>query len=382
MKIGFDAKRAYHNNTGLGNYSRTLIKGLAEGYPQNEYFLFNPKPNNNLYQPSYQNVYEVVPESFAGKKFSALWRTRWINSDLQERKLNLYHGLSGELPIGIKQTGIKSVVTIHDLIFERYPHQYGAVNTFIYRNKFAYACKTADKIIAISRQTKDDLVELYHVDAGKVDVCYQSCDPVFSTRASEELKSKIRSAYNLPETFFLYVGSIIERKNLLNICKALKASRMQMPLVVVGNGKKYKEAVKKYLNEAGIRPLVYFLSEQTAVDFHLSLNKPQNLAALYQMALGMIYPSTYEGFGIPVLEALWSRLPVITSNISCLPETAGPAALFVDPFSVNDLTMAMDQMASDAELRNDLIEKGRVHAFNFTLEKCTAALMDVYKSIL
>lgn len=382
MNIGFDAKRAYHNNTGLGNYSRTLIKGLAEGYPDHDYFLFNPKRNDVLYQPSHPNVHEVLPEGMIDKKFSALWRTQLINQDLKNMGLQLYHGLSGELPVGVQQTGIKTVVTIHDLIFERYPEQYGVINSFIYRKKFRYACKVADKIIAISKQTKADLVQFYGVAAERIEVCYQSCNPAFAQPASEELKRSIRTAYGIPDTFFLYVGSVIERKNLLNICKALKASHLQVPLVVVGNGKKYKEVVKTYLGAEGMQHLVLFLSEQKAVDKNLSLNQPQNLAALYSMALAMIYPSTFEGFGIPVLEALWSRLPVITSNTSCLPETAGPAAWYVDPLSVNELSTAMKRLAEDETLRSELIEKGIIHATSFTLEECTDGVMAVYQSIL
>lgn len=382
MNIGFDAKRAYHNNTGLGNYSRTLIKGLAEGYSIHEYFLFNPKENGVLYHPSHQNVHEVLPDSPLHRKFSALWRTHWIKEDLMDRGLHLYHGLSGELPVGIKQTGIKTVVTIHDLIFERYPEQYGAINSFIYRKKFRYACKVADKIIAISKQTKDDLIQFYGVNAKKIEVCYQSCHPAFANNATEELKSSIRAAYDIPESFFLYVGSIIERKNLLNICRALKASRLQVPLVVVGNGKRYKETVKAYLAQEGMQHQVLFVSEQKGIDESLSLNKPQNLAALYRMALAMIYPSMFEGFGIPVLEALWSKLPVITSNTSCLPETAGPAALYVDPLSVPELSSAMQRVAGDEQLRSELIKKGLTHAANFTLEKCSAGVMNVYQNIL
>ena len=108
MNIGFDAKRAFHNNTGLGNYSRTLIHGLAQNFPEHNFFLFNPKPSQRLYQPSYKNVQEVLPQNALHQKFSAAWRTLWMTKDLGKKEIQLYHGLSGELPSGIKQTKIKS----------------------------------------------------------------------------------------------------------------------------------------------------------------------------------------------------------------------------------------------------------------------------------
>jgi hypothetical protein len=137
MNIGFDAKRNFHNTTGLGNYSRTLIKGLAEYYPEHQYYLFNPKPSDKFSKPRFDNVHEVLPQGFLAKKFSSAWRSKWVAKDLQKFGIQLYHGLSHEIPIGIELTSIPSVVTIHDLIFERYPEQFNKIDVQIYRKKFA-----------------------------------------------------------------------------------------------------------------------------------------------------------------------------------------------------------------------------------------------------
>ena len=120
MKIGFDAKRAYHNGTGVGHYSRTLIHSLAEYFPRNEYFLFNPKPSD-LFHLKAKNIHEVLPSNLLYKTLSSVWRSKWITNDLEKLGIEIYHGLSNEVPIDIQKSGIRSVVTIHDVIFERFP---------------------------------------------------------------------------------------------------------------------------------------------------------------------------------------------------------------------------------------------------------------------
>src|SRR5687767_7285333 len=140
MRIGFDAKRAFHNGTGLGHYSRTLVHSLAEYYPEHDYYLFNPKKKSR-FSIEGENLYEMHPNDLFGKWFSGVWRGKWIKKDLQRLRIQLYHGLSHEIPVGIRKSGIPSVVTIHDLIHERHPEQYNPLDVIIYRKKFRHACK-------------------------------------------------------------------------------------------------------------------------------------------------------------------------------------------------------------------------------------------------
>ncbi len=392
MNIGFDAKRAYHNGTGLGHYSRTLLHSLSEYYPEHQYYLFNPKSpgsfevkarlNDTVGQGN--NIHEVLPSGFLSKIFSSVWRSSWVKKDLQKLKIDLYHGLSHEIPVGIQKTAIKSVVTIHDLIHERYPQQYNAIDVKIYNKKFRYACQHADKIIAISEQTKSDIVEFYKTPEEKITVCYQSCNPAFATIVSEEDKNKVRQQYGLPKKFFLSVGSIIERKNLLNICKAmfLLRNELDIPLVVIGDGGKYKQQVKDYIKQNGIENRIIFLSEDQSAKSSKSFKSAVDFPTIYQLATAMIYPSFFEGFGIPVVEALWSRLPVITSNISCLPEAGGEGVYYVNPASAEEIAAGMKKIYSDKQFTETLVEKGWQHAQNFTPQKCAAFVMDVYKNIL
>jgi len=382
MNIGFDAKRAFHNGTGLGHYSRTLIRSLSVYHPEHQYYLFNPKPSTD-FELKGNNLHEILPAGLLNTLFRSAWRSSWVKKDLQRLRIDLYHGLSHEIPVGIRKSGIKSVVTIHDLIHERYPEQYNAIDVKIYSKKFRYACEHADKVIAISEQTKRDIIELYKTPAEKITVCYQSCNPAFSEIVPDEQKAAVKKEFGLPDQFFLYVGSIIERKNLLNICKALFLLRedIDIPLVVIGDGGKYKQQVKDFVRQNGLEHKIIFLSENEKARSSQAFRSATVFPAIYQSAIAMIYPSFFEGFGIPVLEALWSRLPVITSNVSCLPEAGGDGAYYVNPESAEEIATGMKRIYNDKEFANTLKEKGWQHAQKFTQQKSADAVMNVYKSI-
>lgn len=377
MNIGFEAKRAYTNGTGLGHYSRTLIRSLATYYPGHEYYLFTPRHTSRFDADAFNNVHEIVPNRFPGNLFTAAWRSSWVKRDLKQLGIQLYHGLSHEIPAGIRKTGIPAVVTMHDLIFERYPEQYGTIDVHIYRNKFRYACRHANRIIAISRQTRDDLVQFYQVDPAKIDICYQSCNPAFGEPVGNAKLQQVKQRYKLPDRFFLYVGSVIERKNLLVLCQGLKQAGLNIPLVVIGDGGKYKQQVQQYVRDNGLSSQVIFLSDQAAAQLH-SYKNADDFPAIYQQALCMVYPSVFEGFGIPVLEALWSGLPVITSNVSCLPEAGGNAALYIDPLSVNEMSAALRDVAGSEALRDKMISLGLQHAQQFGQQQCAAMVMQTY----
>lgn len=380
MKIAFDAKRAYQNATGLGHYSRSLISSLATYYPENRYFLCAPKLTSQYDIKNLKNVSNLVPTGFFSKRLKFLWRSNWVKRDLINEGMQLYHGLSHEIPVGIQKTGIRSVVTIHDLIFERSPEQYNKIDVQIYRRKFMYACNNADHIIAISKQTKNDIIDFYKIPEEKISICYQSCNPSFAATISEEEKNRIRKLYDLPERFFLYVGAIIERKNLLNVCKAIHTlkAKSSIPLVVIGKGGSYKKEVKEYVSRHHLESTVIFLSETNAAKASFGFQSSLDFPAIYQLSQALIYPSFFEGFGIPILEALWSRTPVITSNSSCLPETGGNAAYYIDPYSVDEIAAAMLHITSDNDLAEEMKVKGWEHAQNFAAEKCAAQVMQVY----
>jgi glycosyltransferase involved in cell wall biosynthesis len=381
MNIGFDAKRAFQNNTGLGHYSRTLITSMAQYFPEHHYYLFSPKITTLFETSLFSNIHCIAPSTFTSSIFQSAWRSNWVKKDLRKVNIDIYHGLSHEIPVGIDKTNIKSVVTIHDLIFERHPNQYSKIDVQIYRKKFIYACKHADKIIAISNQTKQDIIDFYKISEEKIKVCYQSCNPAFFYTTTAAEREMVRQKYNLPTQFYLYVGSIIERKNLLTVCKALKGLDNNIPLVVIGNGDAYLQKIKTFIAGNQLQQKVIFLSETAAAKNDDAFKSAKDFPAIYQCAAAMIYPSIFEGFGIPVLEALASGLPTITSNTSCLPEAGGNAALYIDPLSVAEMKAAMTSVIANPSLRNEMVEKGFKHAGQFSQKKCANTVMEVYKNI-
>jgi glycosyltransferase involved in cell wall biosynthesis len=383
MKIGYDGKRAFQNKTGLGNYIRSLMAILTEQYPQHHYTLFAPKQTNLFDISTLKNVDAIFPETFIGQAFPGWWRRNGMVRAIAKSGLDIYHGVSNELPLHIERTGVKTVVTVHDIIFERFPETYNFDERYVHRWKIKQACKVADAVIAISQQTKDDLINFYQVPKNKIFISYQSCNPIFQQTISREEKVIVKKRYNLPDSYFLFVSSIAPRKNLIAVCKALLILKEQIdiPLVVIGNGKKEKEEAKQFMQANGISNRLILLNELPASK-EISFTTAADFPAIYQQALALVYPSIFEGFGAPLLEALWSGLPVISSNTSSLPEVGGDAALYFAPGDCELLAQHMLNVAQDKQLAADLRKKGFDQAQNFTIKKYADSIMNVYQQIV
>jgi glycosyltransferase involved in cell wall biosynthesis len=337
LRIGLDAKRAFNNGTGLGNYSRFVINGLIKHFPQHEYFLFTPsiKAEYEQFYPKHSNVQLVTPESLLGKSFPSLWRTYAIAEMCTKLKLDVFHGLSNELPLGIESFTGKKIVTIHDLIFLRYPNYYNNIDRYIYTRKFKYACSKADIVIAASEQTKSDIIQYFHTSESNIVVGYQNCDTRFETQATELEKATLTNRLNLPAAFVLCVGTIEQRKNQLTVLKAFfEANLDQMSLVFVGKETDYANALHTFIKEHKLESKVLFLKNIAAAD----------LPVLYQLAKVFVYASEFEGFGIPVLEGLRSGLPVLAANSSSLPEVGGLAAHYFQHNNPTQLTELLQKV--------------------------------------
>ncbi len=370
MRIGFDAKRAFFNYSGLGNYSRNMIQYLQGQYPENDYYLYIPGKKERFPKETNPRLHYRFPERYPDRKLPSFWRTFWLKKQLQDDRLDIYHGLSNELPAGIATSGIHSVVTIHDLIFIRFPDWYPPIDRWIYRKKSKYAAKVADLIIAISTQTKNDLIGYYGIDPAKIRVIYQGCDPVFYDNVPEKYEG-IRKKYNLPREYLLNVGTIEKRKNLLSLLEAIQIEKIDVPLVVVGRQTSYMKAVRDYLERnRDIR--VLFLHDVPTED----------LPPIYQMAECFIYPSVFEGFGIPILEALNSGTAVITSSGGCFPEAGGPASKYVDPGNTPALGEAIREVLEDSSLKEKMVRHGLEHALKFREDRIAGELMQAYQSVI
>lgn len=376
MKIAFDAKRISHNSTGLGNYSRYIINILSNYFPDNQYQLYFPsKGKSNLREriPQKQQIIDFYPKGiYHFSLLRSFWRTIGIITDLKKNTPAIFHGLSNEIPFGLKQAGIKSVVTIHDLIFLRYPQFYPWIDRHIYKYKFKKACKNADKIIAISEMTKRDIISYFNIPEEKITVIYQGCDNSFSEIVSQEKKDRIKGKYNLPDKYILYVGSIESRKNLLLAVKALPLLREKIHLIAIGKQTEYTDVIKSYIKEHYLEGQVSFLSN---IPF-------DELPAIYQMASIFTYPSFFEGFGIPIIEALHSGVPVIAAKGSCLEEAGGPDSVYIDPNDEKGLAEEINNILNDKVKIKLMKEKGYTYVQRFNDKVLANQLIKAYQEII
>jgi glycosyltransferase involved in cell wall biosynthesis len=371
MIIGFDAKRAFYNHSGLGNYSRTTIKLLSEYYPDNRYFLYSPQLKNAVDLRLRENTEIHTPDTFFAKIFPKYWRFFAVSGQAKREHVQLFHGLSNELPAWIQHTGMVSVVTVHDLIFMRYPEFYRGHDRSIYKSKFSSACHRATHIIAISEQTKADIIQFLDIDEKKITVVYQSCDERFFQVESDNRKKEVLQKYNLPNKYLFSVGTIEERKNVLSLVKAVHNYSIDIPVVIVGKPTEYADVVKNYILRNSVKN-VFFLENVP----------PEDLPALYQQAEIFVYPSIFEGFGLPILEALNSKVPVITSKGGCFSEAGGKSTLYIDPKNEGEIAETIKNVLTNNTLRQNMIIDGYLHAQQFRQEKVAQNLMRLYSKLL
>lgn len=360
MLIGYDAKRAFCNNTGLGNYSRMLIRGIGRAV------LYTPRvkgPHEHYFDGL--GVRIVAPRGL-WRLVPGLWRTL-SGYRLGRDGVELYHGLSHELPLGIP-VHVKRVVTMHDLIVRRYPAYFKPADRLIHRLKQRHACRVADLVVAISEQTKRDLMDLMQVPEEKIRVVYQSCEPQFWQPVSEAQVASVRRKYGLPERYVVCVGTLEERKNQLTVVEAVRQLPEEVVLVLVGRPRgTYGQRV---LSCTGDR--VRVLTHADFTDF----------PALYAGAAASVYLSRFEGFGIPVLESMCCDCPVVTSDISSMPEAGGEAALYAVPDDAATVAAHLRRLLADEPFRQQCIEKGRTQRMRFAPEKVTQAMLAVYRELL
>lgn len=376
MIIGFDAKRIVRNNTGLGNYCRTLINDMIRcNDGDKEFLLYSPDEGRDMLRNQIiesEHSRFVYPKNRKSKIYKSLWRTKNIVKQLLDDKVQIYHGLSGELPLGLHNSKIKGIVTIHDLIFLRHPEYYHWIDRKIYTWKFHQTLKQADHIIAISECTKRDILEFGNFDAEKISVIYQSCNPRFADLPSQQDIDDTTSKYELPKRYLLNVGTIEERKNLMSAVKALKYLPDDIHLVSVGKKTKYAEKVMKKADEIGVSHRLHLLSGVT----------DNELNAIYKKAELFVYPSRYEGFGIPIIEAIFSGLPVVACTGSCLEEAGGPHSLYVNPDDIEGMAKAISQIIDNEEEREGRVRLSMEYVQRFKGTNLASQVFEIYNDLV
>lgn len=371
MVIGYDAKRAVSNMTGLGNYSRLVIEQIAENYPESKLLLYTPKLKDN---PRLSHIRGLANVEFrlpppAGFKGS-LWRSFGITNNLRADGIDIFHGLSNELPLNIGNAGVPSVVTMHDVIYRRLPHCYTAIDRILYDYKYGKSCRNATRIIAVSERTRQDVAEYYGVPLEKIDVVYQGCDDSFKREIPREELEEVRHRLPLPSRYILQVGTIEERKNLELTVKSLPYVPKDVKLLVVGRDRKgYLEKVMRIAKELAVDDRIIVRSDITFRD----------LPAVNRLAEIIVYPSRYEGFGIPIIEGLESRRPVVAATGSCLEEAGGDAALYVNPDDVKGMGEALRGLLDGSIDSAGMIERGKIYASRFDTAKMGERIMEVYE---
>ena len=365
MIVGFDAKRIVRNGTGLGSYGRTLVNDLIRlGNNDMQLRLYAPdEGRDDLRGQIIEGAEFCYPAGRPSSLRKAWWRSRSIVDDLVRDGVDVFHGLSGELPVGLRRAGIRAVVTIHDLIFLRHPEYYHWFDARIYEWKFRQALREADHIIAISQRTRQDILELGGAQyADRISVIYQSFAPRFTTVVTPERRAEVRQRYKLPQRFILNVGTIERRKNLAVAVEAVDLLPQDIHLVAVG------------------RPTPYVRELPHSDRLHLLSGVPDaDLAAIYSLAEAFVYPSRYEGFGIPIIEAIAAGLPVVACTGSCLEEAGGPYSRYVSPDDAIGMAEALKMSLRGARGRQERIDLSRDYIRRFQGTDVAAQVAKLYE---
>lgn len=360
MKIVVNAQCLIKNKLeGLGWFSYETLKRITVQHPEHEFvFVFDRKWNDDFIFS--ENVKPVILHPPSRHPF--LWYLRFnllFPSLLRKEKADLFLSTDGWMPL---HTKIKTVDVIHDLNFEYYPKDIPFWYRNYYRFYFRRFAEKATRLATVSEYSKTDLINKYNIPADKIDVVYNGCNENFKA-VDEEQQIKTKQKYSCGKPYFVFVGSLHPRKNLINLFKAFDLfksnTNSECKLVIVGEKRWWTNEINNNYENLKFKTDVVYTGRMDSEQINLIIGS----------ALAMTYVSNFEGFGIPILEAFHSETPLITSNVTSMPEIAGNAALLINPLSPQSIADAMQQITCNEKLRQDLIAKGRIRRELFCWQK-------------
>jgi glycosyltransferase involved in cell wall biosynthesis len=371
MKICIDLSPAVHKRAGIGRFAQELSEALLKVDTYNQYWAFFNNSTSATVDPPLSHLPSLTLS--LGNK---LWRMSILFSHLAHirqdslfKEIDIFHSTDNLLPYF---PHIGSVHTLLDLTFRRFPKTLTPLNRFYLSVMTPHFLRKADRIIAISEHSKKDAVDLYGTSPNKIKVIPLGVNKRFHVINDKEYLESVRQRYNLPNHYLLYVGTLEPRKNLVRLVEAFKHARLDDHiLVVAGKTGWFSEAFFNKLRTLGLGERVLLTGFVSDAD----------LPALYAGATAFLFPSIYEGFGLPVLEAMASGIPVICSNAASLPEVAGDAALLLSPYDINGWTEAMENVVHDHILHERLVDSGLQRSRLFSWEQTARLTLEVYRDI-
>ncbi|MEA3459784.1 MAG: glycosyltransferase family 1 protein [Chloroflexota bacterium] len=377
MRIGIDCTAAVHQRAGIGRYTRELVEALARLDRRNQYVLFvagKPVPGSPALGLSQvlENNFRLRSVPLSDRVLAILWHRFGLPLPVEAfiGKVDIFHSPDFVLP----PTRARTILTVHDLSFLRVPECFDANLRIYLEEAVPRSVRRADLVLADSESTKRDLVGLLDANPAMVKVVYPGVDERFCPIANEVVLEEVRKRYGLPQRFVLSLGTLQPRKNFPRLIEAyslLVTHHASLKLVIVGGKGWFYDEIFAKVRELGLEGRVIFPG----------FIAEEDLPALYSLAELLVFPSLYEGFGLPPLEAMACGVPVVTSNTSSLPEVVGDAGLMVQPTDVEGLAEAMGRALEDRALRGRMIEKGLRRARKFTWEKSARQLLGIYNAL-
>jgi len=370
MRIGLVTNMMDGQNTGIGRYTENLVKNLLLIDKKNKYYLIHSNKKKYNFKGNYQEIRLPFFDSIPKKLITGTFLFEKICRDY---KLDILHELGQISPFFFKSK-TKKMLTIFDLSPIVYP-QFFTTLTSIYSKLFSTILKNTDRIITISENSKKDIIKILKVPEEKIIVTYLGIENKFKQVKDKQLLERIRKKYKLPKRFILFVGTIEPRKNLTSLLSALsdiRKSGLEIQLVIVGRMGWMQNNILEIIEKLNIKRDVVFTG----------FIKDKDLPCLYNLAEVFVYPSLYEGFGLPVLEAIACGCPVITINTSSLPEVIGEAGILINPNNLNELINSIKKVLTDEKIKNKMINEGFFQAKKFSCQNCAKETLKVYEKLI